>query len=505
MGLENGYIFKSRHGSFSSGILLALLYAPGFGTGFVVENTNPRSARVKSDIVSGRLLSLIALGVGFLGTTGLQAHALPQGETQAGSQQSTPFDNALRQLRDGWQHRTVAEQKKAAVILIAEANKLPDSNHQKARALLMASGQYIDDIPQEIALVKRVVAIDEKNLGGNDPQVASDLRNLALLSALTSDVTEAERSYGRAVKIAEGAEQMSSFDRAMIFAGAADFHKQQKRYEEAERLLRRAIEVAAGLPPAQTSLRLQFRASLAELLRQEGKEDEAEQLLAEPPAASNTAPANPDSTDAESDSLRARQYKEQGKLSEAEVFYQHAISAFEGVPSSGFLLAGNLDQLADIYHSEKRDVEAEELYRRALGIRERSLTPETALNARVMGSPFALQNFLRDQGRLSEIEPVYQQALAIQEQYLGPDDYSLSETLQMLASVYREEGKSEAALSLCRPALQIAEHNLGENDRRLTGILDEYARNLDQLGRRREVVTIRMRSERILSRKASLK
>ena len=470
-----------------------------------MENTNPRTTRVKSDVVSRRLLFFIALGVFFFGTTGLQAQALPQGETQAGSQESTPFDNAFRQLRDGWQHRTVAEQKKAAAILIAEANKLPDSNPQKARALLMASGQYIDDIPQEIALVKRVAAIDEKNLGGDDPQVASDLRNLALLSTLTSDVIEAERSYGRAVKIAEGAEQMSSFDRAMVFAGAADFHKQQKRYEEAERLLRRAVEVAAGLPPGQTFLRLQFRANLADLLRQEGKEDEAERLLAEPAPTSNTAQANPASTDAENDSLRARQYKEQGKLREAEVFYRHAISAFERDPAAGFLLAGNLDQLADIYHSEKRDVEAEELYRRALSIREKSLSPETALNARVMSYPFALQNLLRDQGRLSEIEPVYQQALTIQEQYLGPNDYSLSETLQMLASVYREEGKSEAALPLCRRALQIAEHNLGEDDRRLTGILDEYARNLEQLGRAEEAVSVRMRAERILNRKASLK
>jgi tetratricopeptide (TPR) repeat protein len=149
-------------------------------------------------------------------------------------------------------------------------------------------------------------------------------------------------------------------------------------------------------------------------------------------------------------------------------------------------------------------VEAEELYRRALSIRERSLSPETALNARVMSFPFALQNFLRDQGRLDEIEPVYQQALAIQEQYLGANDYSLSETLQMLASVYREEGKSEAALPLCRRALQIAERSLGEDDHRLAGILDEYARNLEQLGRTREAVTLRMRAERILNRKASL-
>jgi tetratricopeptide (TPR) repeat protein len=462
--------------------------------------------RVSSDIVSRRrLLFLTALSVVFFATTGFQSYALPQSETQSGSQESTLFDNTFRQLRDGWQHRTVAEQKKAAAILIAEADKLPDSDPQKARALLMASGLYIDDIPREIALVKRVIAIDGKNFGGDDPQVASDLRNLAFLSALTGDVIEAERSYGRAVEIAERAEQMSSFDRTMVFAGAADFHKQQKRYEEAERLLRRAVEVAAGLPTAQTSLRLQLRANLAALLRYEGKEDEAERLLAEPPPASKTARASSGLTDAENDSLRARQYQEQGNLREAEVFYQHAISAFERAPDAGFLLARDLDQLADIYHSEKRDVEAEELFRRALSIRERSLSPETALNARVMALPFALQNFLRDQGRLREIEPVYQQTLTIQEQYLGPNDYSLSQTLQMLASVYREEGKSEAALPLCQRALKIAERDLGENDPRVAAILNEYARNLQELGRMGEASAIRTRAERIPNRKPSPK
>src|SRR5258706_1849962 len=228
--------------------------------GFIVENTSPR-AWGRSDSVSLclRLLFLVAVSVVFFGTTGFQSYALPQSETQSGSQESTLFDNTFRQLRDGRQHMTVAEQKKAAAILIAEADKLPDSNPQKARALLMASGVYImasgvyiGDIPQAIALARRVAAIDEKNLGGNDPQVASDLRNLAFLSALTGDISEAERSYGRAVKIAEGAEQMSSFDRVRVFADAADFHKQHKRYEEAERLLRRAVELVAGLPWAQS-------------------------------------------------------------------------------------------------------------------------------------------------------------------------------------------------------------------------------------------------------------
>ncbi len=396
------------------------------------------------------------------------------------------------------------ERKKAAADLIAEADKLPDSNPQKARALFEASAAYFPDTGQAIALVRRVLVLDEKNLGADHPQLASDLQTLALQSNLTGNVAEAEKLYSRAAKIAEGAEQMKGFHRVMVLAEAGDFYAHQKRYQEAEPLLRRAVELAAGLSPPQRSALFQSRTRLVELLRQEGKEDEADRLLAEPaPPPPTAAQAGPDLTGALNDSLRARQYKEQGNLREAEVFYRHAISDLEMVPTAGSSRAQSMVALADICHSEKRDAEAEELYRRAFDIQEKSLTPQTARNARVLSFVNPLQNFLRDQGRLSEIEPVYLRALATQEQYLGPDDYSLGFTLHMLASVYREEGKFDAALPLCQRALEINEKYYGENDRNVAGILNEFALNLEKLGRTREAAAMRRRAAQIQSGKAS--
>jgi tetratricopeptide (TPR) repeat protein len=297
----------------------------------------------------------------------------------------------------------------------------------------------------------------------------------------------------------------------MTFAGAADFHKQQKQYKEAERLLRRAMEIAAGMPSSQPSQHSRFRASLAEVLRLEGKEAEADLLLAEPPATSSTSQTDRDSTDEEADTLRARQYVEQGKLGEAEVFYRHAISVGEKDPEKATLLVLDLDELAGIYHSEKRDVEAEELYRRAISLRETSLRTLAPLSARtlapvsaiVLSFPFGLQNLLRDQGRLTEIEPVYEQALKIQEQYLGPNDYSIANTLHMLASVYREEGKFEAALPLCQHAIKLAEREFGVDDPRVWGILNEYAQDLEALGRIREAAVMRRRAERSASKSSA--
>ena len=443
---------------------------------------------------------ILALTLAFPGG---QGYAHPQGDAPDTAREDAALSRVSNRLQELWQHGTALERKKAAADLIAEADKLPDSNLQKARALFEASTAYLPDAGQQIALVRRVLSLDEKNLGADDPQLAIDLQTLALQSNLTGNVAEAEKLYRRAANIAEGAEQMKGFERAMVLGQVADFYARQKRYQEAEPLLRRAVELAAALLPPQRSALFQFRTRLVELLRHEGKEDEADRLLAEPPPPVTAAQAGPDFTGALNDSLRARQYKEQGNLREAEVFYRHAIADLEMVPTAGLARAQNMVALADICHSEKRDAEAEDLYRLAVDLQEKSLTPQTARNARVLSFMFPLQNFLRDQGRLSEIEPIYQRALATQEQYLGPDDYSIGDTLHMLASVYREEGKFDAALPLCQRALEINEKYYGENDRHVAVILNEFALNLEKLGRTREAAAMRRRAAQIQSGKAS--
>jgi tetratricopeptide (TPR) repeat protein len=448
-------------------------------------------------------LTTLVLALTFA-SVGRRVYALPQGEAPSTAQEDAALNRSSNQLRGLWQHGTAVERKKAAADLIAEADKLHDSNLQKARALFEASAADFPDTGQQIALVRRVLSLDEKNLGADDPQLAIDLQTLALQSNLTGNVAEAEKLYRRAANIAQGAEQMKGFERVMVLGQVGDFYARQKRYQEAEPLLRRAVELAAGLPPQQRSALFQSRTRLVELLRQEGKQDEADRLLAEPPPPATAAQAGSDLTGALNDSLRARQYKEQGNMQEAEVFYRHAIADLEMVPTAGLARAQNMVALADICHSEKRDAEAEDLYRRAFDVQEKSLTPQTAGNARVLSFMFPLQNFLRDQGRLSEIEPVYQRALATQEQYLGPDDYSLGDTLHMLASVYREEGKFDAALPLCQRALEISAKYYGENDHHVAGILNEFALNLEKLERTREAAAMRRRVAQMRGGKASL-
>jgi hypothetical protein len=128
---------------------------------------------------------------------GRRGYTLPQGEPPGAAQEDTALNRASNQLRGLWQHGTAVERNKAAADLIAEADKLPDSNLQKARALFEASAARFPDNGQQIALVRRVLSLDEKNLGADDPQLAIDLQTLALQSNLTGNVAEAEKLYRR--------------------------------------------------------------------------------------------------------------------------------------------------------------------------------------------------------------------------------------------------------------------------------------------------------------------
>jgi tetratricopeptide (TPR) repeat protein len=455
-----------------------------------------------------RFLLCLVFASSLAGTV-VSLEAAPQGEPQAAAQDEVSLDNLVRQCDEAWQHGRWVDAKKLCLAVLERADQLPDSNPKKARVLFQVVPIYYrsdEDKPQAINLLQRILAIDETALGPEDPQVALDLRELGIQQQFLKPA-DAEKSFKRAVTIAEGARQMSSALRMGVFVGAAQFYRSRERYQEAEALLRQALELGDTLPPRQRNTVLNVRADLAATLRKEGKNDEADLLLAGPvppgPAANGDEPT-PDWTSAYNDFIRARQYKDQNRLQDAELHYRLALSALDRFPASTvrpFPEDMALDELADICHAQHRDAEAEDLLLRALHLRERKVNeqdPKINPNlAMMLSAPYALQNFYRDQGRLSEIEPVYKRAIEIQERYYGLTDDPVSDTLRNLASVYVEEKKIGEALPLYRHVLQIKERTLGANDPKLVSILESLANALQELGRTAEADKMRARAKRL--------
>jgi hypothetical protein len=263
-------------------------------------------------------------------------------------------------------------------LTLEQADQLPDSDPKKARYLFQVVPVYKrSDGSKKIAigLLRRILVIDEKALGPDDPQVALDLLELGAEYELTHQPVDAERSFRGAVRIAEAAQPTNSSLKVQVLFRTAEFYRNQERYPEAELLLRETLEMGSGLAPRHRAMLVDIRARLAEVLRKEGKTDEAERLLAEPvpqgPVSSTTVEAT-DGMGSWNDYLQARVYKEQGRLQEAELHYRLVISAPEAAGRPYLDMA--MDQLANICHSQHRDVEAEELLLRALHLREREVS-----------------------------------------------------------------------------------------------------------------------------------
>ena len=102
--------------------------------------------------------------------------------------------------------------------------------------LYEAQGRYTDAEP----LMKRALAITEKALGPEHPDVGACLDNLAALYVAQARYTDAEPLYKRALDIVEKALPVGHPDIARSPPRSlAELYEDQGRYDEAEPLIRR--------------------------------------------------------------------------------------------------------------------------------------------------------------------------------------------------------------------------------------------------------------------------
>lgn len=135
---------------------------------------------------------------------------------------------------------------------------------------------------------------------------------------------------------------------------------------------------------------------------------------------------------------------------EAEALLKTAISTFEKGTESKIVpaLSETLATLAKLHVYQKRNAEAEPLYKRALALHEKQADPNLFA---LIESLTALENFyfhdMRKE-RSAEYAAVLQHKLALQEKHLGPEHLDVAETLRSLAShLYLQGMNSKGAPS----------------------------------------------------------
>jgi tetratricopeptide (TPR) repeat protein len=282
-------------------------------------------------------------------------------------------------------------------------------------------------------LKRRVLAINERNLGPDHPIVAACLNNLAQLLQDTNRLVEAEPLLRRALAIDE---KYFGPDDPVVSRGLNNLAlllQTTNRLDEAEPLLRRALaisEKSLGSDHREVAINLN---NLAQLLKDTNRLDEAEPLLRRA-LAINQKSFGPDHPEvATNHNNLAGLLQLTNRLAEAEPLMRRALAIDEkSFGPDHPRVAIDLNNLAQLLKATNERADAEPLMRRALAIDEKSFGPDHPAVARDLNN---LARLLHDTNRLDEAQPLMQRALAIDEKSFGPDHPEVAIDLNNLAGL----------------------------------------------------------------------
>ena len=180
-----------------------------------------------------------------------------------------------------------------------------------------------------------------------------------------------------------------------------------------------------------------------------------------------------------------------GYYEDAEEWFLAAEQVATRFESSDPRLALTLGNLADFYHAQARNDEAEPLYWEALGLLEQIDGPEAPRVARFVAD---LAAFYTEVDRYEEAEPHYLRALDTLDWELGPAHLDVLIIRTGLAGLYlRQERYTEAEVGYREVLTTLLETPDADQDLLVT-VLREYALVLRQTGRDTDALTLEARA-----------
>jgi len=330
-------------------------------------------------------------------------------------------------------------------------------------------------------LMRRALAIDEKSLGKDHPNVATDLNNLALLLADTNRLAEAEPLMRRALEIDEKSFGKDHPNVATYLNNLALLLKDTNRLAEAEPLMRRVLEIdekALGENHADVARDV---SSLAQLLQDTNRLKEAEPLMRRALQIDEKSFGKDHPTVAIRLNNLAALLADTNRLAEAEPLMRQALEIDEkSFGKDHPNVARDVSNLALLLKAANRMAEAEPLMRRALAIDEKSFGrdhPNVAIRLNNVAQ------LLRATNRLEEAEPLMRRALEIDQKSFGKDHPNVARDLNNLAELFRATNRLNKAEPMHRRALQIDENSFGKEHPTVAADLNNLALLLEAVNR----------------------
>ena len=325
-------------------------------------------------------------------------------------------------------------------------------------ALCQSQGDYTGALP----LHERALAIRERALGPDHPQVAESLNNLATLYWTQGDYGSALPLYERALFVWDRALGPDHLNVAAGLNNLANLHSVRGDNASALPLCERALAIyerALGPDHPQVARSLD---NLAAIYRAEGDYGRALPLCERALAICERALGPDHPQVATSLSHLTVLYEAQGDYGGALALCERALAIRERALGPDHPdVAQSLDNLADLYRAQGDYGGALPLYERALAVSDRALGPDHSQVATSLNNLAALYY---EQGDHARALPLYERALDVSERALGPDHPQVAQSLNNLALLYRQRADYARALPLYGRAVAIAEATWGSDN-----------------------------------------
>ncbi len=180
-----------------------------------------------------------------------------------------------------------------------------------------------------------------------------------------------------------------------------------------------------------------------------------------------------------------------GHFEEAEEWFLAAEQVAMGFASSDPRLALTLGNIANFYHAQARDDEAEPLYKESLALLERIDGPDAPRVARFVADLAAFYTVL---DRFEEAEPLYLRALDALDWELGPAHLDVLIIRTGLAGLYLQQERYTEAEATYREVLATLLETPDADQDQLVIVLEEYALVLRRTGRDADALTLEVRA-----------
>lgn len=355
---------------------------------------------------------------------------------------------------------------------------------------------------------RRLLAVEEAQLGGDHPYVLNTYRNLTKCAEHLGNIEEAtewhkkERqtlplAMARVQSNNVGSEAAALDDAGSLASLAATvmtIHPGERA--EAEKLLRRSLEIKMaelGQDDVQVAV---AQHDLGVCIREAGRLDEAEILLRRCLEVREAKLGPDDLKVAGTLHDLGICVREAGRLDEAEESMRRCLEIKESrLDRNDVEVALTLYELGVCVRKARRLGEAEQMLGRCLGIVEAEFGRESA---QVANTLCALVQCARERGNSEETEKLLRRCLDIKESQLGREDVQVASTLHDLGVCVLAVGRIEEAERMLNRCLQVRETKLGPQDVEVARTLYELSSCFRKAGRLGEEEQVLRRCLRIV-------